>query len=594
MKRAPCLRGNRGGNPGNKEDHMRITFLGAAQAVTGSCYLVETESVSFLVDCGLFQGRSREDHSNRDPLPIRLSDISFLLLTHAHIDHSGRIPKLWKDGFRSPVHATKATADLCRLMLPDSGHIQEMEHEWRNRKALRAGRKPEEPLYTALDATQSLELFRRERYNKPFHPAPGITVTFRDAGHVLGSAITELLIEEGGESRRVVFSGDLGNTGIPLMRDPAIVEGADLLVLESTYGNRRHQDKASGQDKVDAFVSIVNETIRGGGNVVIPSFAVGRTQEIIYEINRQIALENGNDPSGRTEARKLFLHTPVVVDSPLAISATEVFRANEDCFDEEAQAYIHNRDNPLDFPNLRLTRTAEESKAINADRAPKIIIASSGMCDAGRIRHHLKHNLWRPESTILFVGYQAPGTLGRQLVDGEKEVRLFGEDITVEARVAFLEGYSGHADRDGLLDWVRAMRMKPERVLLVHGEEEAMQALSDTLGSELGIPVHSPAFGETVLFGAEVAPRAALAAQEGQERQVEPVESGASHGTAAERGGAILPQLEALRSDFMGVLQHFHDSLRRADNRRERERIVARARQWEQDVRRTLERYRRR
>ena len=566
---------------------MRITFLGAAQTVTGSCYLVETETTTFLVDCGMFQGRSRDEHSNSATLPIRLKDVSFLLLTHAHIDHSGRIPKLWKDSFRGPIYATKATADLCGLMLPDSGHIQEMEHEWRNRKALRAGKKPEEPLYTVLDATQSLELFRRERYDKPFHPAPGITVTFRDAGHVLGSSITELLITDGGETKKVVFSGDLGNTEIPLMRDPTIIEGADLLILESTYGNRQHQDRVEKKDKVDTFVSVVNETIRGGGNVVIPSFAVGRTQEIIYEINRQIALENGGKQAGKSEEWSLFLHTPVIVDSPLAISATEVFRDNEDCFDAEAQEYIHNRDNPLDFPNLHLTRSAEESKAINTDPAPKIIIASSGMCDAGRIRHHLKHNLWRPESTIVFVGYQAPGTLGRQLVDGDKEVRLFGEDITVEARVVFIEGYSGHADRDGLMAWVDAMTQKPTQILLVHGEPEAMVDFSASLQQQFQIPAHSPAFGESVVFGAEVPERALVAADV---EELEPVAS--SEGAA--RTTAVIPQLDALREDFLGMLQHFQSSMRNAGNRRDRERTVTRARQWEQDVRRTMERYRRR
>lgn len=588
---------------------MRITFLGAAQSVTGSCYLVETETSTFLVDCGMFQGRARDDHSNSDALPIPLKDVAFLLLTHAHIDHSGRIPKLWKDGFRGPVYATKATTDLCGLMLPDSGHIQEMEHEWRNRKALRAGKKPEEPLYTALDATQSLQLFRREHYDKPFHPAPGITVTFRDAGHVLGSSITELLISDGGETKKVVFSGDLGNTEIPLMRDPTHIEGADLLILESTYGNRLHQDKAERTDKVDLFVSIVNETIRNGGNVVIPSFAVGRTQEIIYEINRQIALENGKgipsdrmaggasdgDPkgghtglSGKSEQRRLFLTTPVFVDSPLAISATEVFRDNEDCFDAEAQEYIRNRDNPLDFPNLHLTVSSEESKAINADSTPKIIIASSGMCDAGRIRHHLKHNLWRPESTIVFVGYQAPGTLGRQLVDGDREVRLFGEDITVEARVAFIEGYSGHADRDGLLAWVEAMDQKPSRILLVHGEPEAMEDFSASLQQRFQIPAHSPAFGESVVFGAAVPDRVPAPATTEAPPERLPMAAGQI------RAGAILPQLEALRNDFMGMLQTFHDSMRKADNRRDRERTVAKARQWEQDMRRVMERYRRR
>ncbi len=573
---------------------MRVTFLGAAQTVTGSCYLVETGGTAFLMDCGMFQGEARELHANDAPMPFRMEDIDFMLLSHAHIDHSGRIPKLWKDGLRAPIHATKATVDLCSLMLPDSGHIQEMEHEWRNRKNARAGKPLEEPLYTSAEAQASLVLFKAERYDRPFSPAPDITVTFRDAGHVLGSAITELRIMEEGKEWKLVFSGDLGNTGIPLMRDPTVLEGADLLMMETTYGDRLHDQKI---DKVDKFVSLVNETIRAGGNVVIPSFAVGRTQEILYEINRQVALANGS-ASARKSEHLVFLQTPVVVDSPLAVSATEVFRANEDCFDEEAQQYIRNHDNPLDFPNLSFSRTKEESMAINTDSKPKIIIASSGMCDAGRIRHHLKHNLWRPESTILFVGYQAPGTLGRQLMDGIKKVSLFGEDITVSARVESIEGFSGHADRDGLLAWVSAMKTKPARIVLVHGEPEAMKSFSAKVSELTGAVVEMPDFEDELVFGAEVPARAPVVRTAATPGHLSMPERGREAGWAKPSAATSheplrTPDLDALQEDFLTVLGHHRSALRQAEGRRDRELAAARAREWEQNVRRTLERYRR-
>ncbi len=494
---------------------MKITFLGAAKTVTGSCYLVETLTSTFLIDCGMFQGHAKEEHANSAQMPFRMQDVDFLLLTHAHIDHSGRIPKIWKDGFRGKIHATKATAELCGIMLPDSGHIQEMEHEWRNRKNVRAGKPEVPPLYTAQDAEDCQVLFVSEHYDVSFNPAPDVRVVFRDAGHILGSAIAELFITEEGKETKVVFSGDLGNKEIPIMRDPTIIEGADVLILETTYGDRLHDTKV---DKVEQFVAIVNETIRGGGNVVVPSFAIGRSQEIIYEINRQIAIENGSGysdkenerSSGHTDksnARSLFLKTPVVLDSPLAISATEVFRNNEDCFDDEAQAYIRNKDNPLDFPNLSFSRTAEESKQLNTNSEPKILIAASGMCDAGRIRHHLKHNLWRSDATILFVGYQAPGTLGRQLIDGAKKVILFREEITVNARIEFIEGFSGHADQAGLLGWVSAMKTKPARIILVHGEPESMAVFAEKVATLSGASVEIPSFGEKITVGAAVPDR---------------------------------------------------------------------------------------
>lgn len=466
---------------------MKITFLGAAETVTGSCYLVETEQSTFLVDCGLHQGRFSEVELNRQPFPFSTPEIDFVLLTHAHIDHSGRIPKLYVDGYRNPVYGTKATVELCRIMLPDSGHIQETEQEWRNRKNQRAGKKAEEPLYTMQSAIEACGLFKEVRYDQSFQPASDVKVIMRDAGHILGSAILEIWITESGTEKKIVFSGDLGNKNMPILRDPTPILEADFLVIESTYGNRLHKDSA---DKVERFVKIINETIEGGGNVIIPSFAVGRTQEIIYELNRQEALYSS--------ARSALMEVPVFVDSPMAVSATQVFRNNEDCFDEEARNYIHNGDNPLDFPNLHFTASAEESKELNQMEESKIIISASGMCDAGRIKHHLKHNLWRKDSTVIFVGFQALGTLGRRLVDGEKLIRIFDEEIAVKARIEMIDGFSGHADQAGLLGWLKAFQKKPQKVLLVHGEAEVIEEFSQVIEAELGLDTYIPRLQETL------------------------------------------------------------------------------------------------
>ena len=472
---------------------MKITFLGAAETVTGSCYLVETEQTSFLVDCGMHQGHSSEELMNRAPFPFRMDEVDFVLLTHAHIDHSGRIPKLYVEGYRHPVYATQATADLCGIMLPDSGHIQEMEEEWQNRKNTRAGRPAAQAIYTMEDAVKACSLFKPLKYDVSFNPAADVRVIFRDAGHILGSAILEIWIRENGKESKIVFSGDLGNKNMPILRDPAIIDGADYLVVESTYGDRLHPD---GTDKVEHLVSVINDTIGRGGNVVIPSFAVGRTQEIIYELHR--AGEKYRDQ------RMAFMQTQVYIDSPLAVSATRVFRENTDCFDEEARQYIANGDNPLDFPNLHFTRSVDESKALNLSDESKIIISASGMCDAGRIKHHLKHNLWRPESTILFVGYQANGTLGRQIVDGAKTVRIFGEEIVVKAHIEANEGFSGHADRDGLLGWIAAMNRKPAKVLLVHGEPAVIASFAETIGQRFGLETHIAQLNETLTLGQPV------------------------------------------------------------------------------------------
>ena len=465
---------------------MKISFLGAAKTVTGSCYLFETNTSKFIIDCGMFQGSSADEAHNMDDFPFNPADLDFIILSHSHIDHSGRIPKLYVDGFKGRIFATKATAELCAIMLPDSGHIQEFENEWINRKRGRAGLPPVKPLYTNQDAIDCMRLFTSVHYDEIVNPDPSVKVRFRDAGHILGSSIVELWIEENGEEVKVVFSGDLGNKNMPILRDPTIIEDADYLLIESTYGNRVHMNV---ENKIDRFVEIITSTIAKGGNIIIPSFAVGRTQEMLYELFKQ--RENFGDKLNQ------LLDIPVYVDSPLAVSATKVFRNNLDCFDEEAKAYIENGDNPLDFPGLQFTQSADESKALNTDMRSKIILSASGMCDAGRIKHHLKHNLWREESSIVFVGYQAVGSLGRRLVDGAKKVRIFGEEITVNARIEMIEGFSGHADRDGLMSWMSEFKRKPRKVFIVHGEEPSMSEFGEIIKADLGIESIVPERGDT-------------------------------------------------------------------------------------------------
>lgn len=467
---------------------MRISFLGAAKTVTGSCYYIETNTCSFVVDCGMFQGSSTDDSLNHEPFPFNPGKLDFALLTHAHIDHSGRIPKLYVDGFKGDIYATKPTVELCSIMLPDSGHIQEFENEWVNRKRERAGLSPVKPLYTTQDANDCIRLFNSVLYNEEVRINDQVRVRFNDAGHILGSSIIELWVEENNEEIKIVFSGDLGNNNMPILRDPSIIEDADYLFIESTYGNRVHMNI---ENKIDRFVEIISSAIDKGGNVVIPSFAVGRTQEILYELFKQ------REKYG--EKLNKLLQIPVYVDSPLAISATQVFRNNLDCFDEEARVYIENGDNPLDFPGLRFTRSAEDSKALNESKESLIIISASGMCEAGRIKHHLKHNLWRKESAIVFVGYQANGTLGRKLVDGAKKVRIFGEEITVKARVEMIEGFSGHADKDGLINWIHKFKQKPKNIFIVHGEEESMTAFSGLISEEFNIQSFIPERGDSYM-----------------------------------------------------------------------------------------------
>lgn len=464
---------------------MKLTFYGAVGQVTGSNHLIEIDGYKILVDCGLFQGSSSEKRMNFEELPYDPGQIDMLILTHAHIDHSGRIPLLFKKGFKGEVICTRATKGLCEIMLPDSAHIQEYETEYKNRKRKRAGKKPLEPLYNKQDAQKALENFRAVDYNNVIKINDLVHVRFRDAGHILGSSIVEFWGREADKTIKVVFSGDIGKYDTPIINDPSEIEEADYLVMESTYGNKRHIYKENADRRM---FEVIEETLKKNGTVIIPSFAVGRTQEMIYGLNRQIDLR---------ERYKLIKNVPVYVDSPLAISATEVFKKNTEYFDDEAKKYILGGDNPLDFENLVFTRTAEESKMINKTEGPKIIISASGMCDAGRIKHHLKHNIWKEDTTVLFVGYQAPGTLGRRILDGADEVRIFGDTIKVRARIEMIDGFSGHGDMDDLDKFVNNFKKKPKNIFLVHGERDQITAFSARLAESYGLTSTIPEMGET-------------------------------------------------------------------------------------------------
>ena len=480
---------------------MKITFLGATRQVTGSNYLVEAAGKRFLVDCGLHQGSMEEELLNERPFDFNPEEIDFMLLTHAHIDHSGRIPKLYKDGFKGPLYATEATCELCSIMLPDSGHIQETENEIRNKKRKRAGKKEMlDPLYTAQDAVDSMEIFKPIKYDKIYKVAPGIEVRFVDAGHMLGSSMIEVWIkEEKKEKQKIVFTGDIGNSDIPLLNSPTVISSADYLIMESTYGNRIHM---KNDQKAELFLKIVSETIDNGGTVVIPSFAVGRTQEILYEINK--LKERHLDDAEFQKEYETLMKAPVYVDSPLAVSATEIFMNNMDLFSPEIQKFIKKGDNPLEFPGLKFTRTVDESKALNESDEPCIIISASGMCDVGRIKHHLKHNIWNSKSTILFVGYQAPGTLGNRIVNGAKEVKILGEEFAVKARVEYIEGFSGHADQEGLLNYVLNFEKGPQHIFLVHGEPESQDTLKAKLQETTPYDIITPHYGEEFELNKEI------------------------------------------------------------------------------------------
>lgn len=465
-------------------EYMKLTFIGAAHEVTGSCHLLEANGKNILIDCGMEQG---PDLYENQELPVAAGDIDYILLTHAHIDHSGLIPLLCKHGFKGEIVTTFATADLCNIMLRDSAHIQEFEAEWRNRKAKRAGEPLYEPLYTTQDAIDAIGLLAPCDYGQQITLCQGIQVRFTDIGHLIGSASIEVWVSEEGVEKKIVFSGDVGNVDQPILRDPSITKEADYVVIESTYGNRIHSEERP--DYLGEFTKILRETFEKGGNVVIPSFAVGRTQEILYFI-REIKEKN---------LLSEFPNFEVYVDSPLAIEATNVFTKNgKSCFDAEAMALVEKGVNPLVFPGLKLSVTSDDSKLINFDEKPKVIVSASGMCEAGRIRHHLKHNLWRPECTILFVGYQAVGTLGRKLIDGASAVKLFGENIEVSARIESLKGISGHADMKGLLDWLAGFESEVSHVFVVHGEDAVTDEFAKTVTKQFGWKAFAPYSGGCV------------------------------------------------------------------------------------------------
>ena len=460
---------------------MKLSFFGADQCVTGSCHCLEVNGKKILVDCGLQQGR---DEVSNAEFPFAAGSVDYVLITHAHIDHSGRVPMLIKQGFRGQILTTRLTADLMDIMLLASAHLQESDAEWKNRKAARSGAPHVEPLYTIEDAAQVREYMTTCEYGQKVTLCEGVTVEFIDAGHLLGSASILVDATEGGVTKRLVFSGDIGNVDQPIIRDPSPVTGADYVVMESTYGDRNHTEVWS---YTDDLARIIDETIGRGGNVVIPSFAVGRTQELLYFI-REIK------DKGLVKSNPDFA---VYIDSPLAKKATSIFTGDlRGYLDEEALELVKDGTHMFTFTNLRMTETSEESKALNLDPTPKVIISASGMCDAGRIRHHLKHNLWRPDSTIVFVGFQGEGTLGRALLDGAKSVKLFGEEIAVRAEIVNFQGLSSHADRDHLLAWIQNVKApKPQHVFVVHGDREVAPYFAQSIES-LGFTAHAPQYTE--------------------------------------------------------------------------------------------------
>ena len=464
---------------------MKIKFCGATIGVTGSCHLLYTERHRVLLDCGQFQGNKEMDALNYEPFPFDPTAVEAVVLSHAHIDHCGRIPLLVKRGFKGDIYCTDATADLLRVMLLDSAYIHEKDAEWQSKKNARTGKPPVEPLYTVDDAERSLKLVKPILYDQLVEINDEMKIVFNDAGHILGSAITEIWVTENEQTSKIVFSGDLGVNNRPILRDPKKIKKADYLIMESTYGNRLHPENSTS---IDRLIHIIKDTVKRGGSVIIPAFAVGRTQELIYELN--MFYEH------HPEYKELLDDLYVYIDSPMATTATEVFRKNAQVFDEETKQLILSGDNPLDFKNLIFTRSTAESQALNMNREPKIIISASGMCEAGRIRHHLKHNLWDSRNSIVFVGYQAEGTLGRTLIEGAEEVTLFGEKIQVNAKIHNLEGFSGHADMDGLLSWLKGFQKAPKQIFLVHGEPETKIDFARTVKEKLGydtIPVNANA-----------------------------------------------------------------------------------------------------
>ncbi|MDO5027926.1 MAG: MBL fold metallo-hydrolase [Bacillota bacterium] len=467
---------------------MKIKFYGAARQVTGSNYLIEAGGKKLLLDCGLFQGGKEEDLLNYADFPYDPGQIDYLIVSHAHIDHIGRIPKLVKEGFQGRIFITKATMDLAKIMLQDSAHIQESDAEWENRKRERAGKELIEPLYTVDDAIRSFNYFEEYYGGHYIEIDETFTLRFLDAGHIIGSSIVELWIKEADKNTKLVYSGDLGVNEKALIRKPDLVESADILLMEATYGDRVHEPYKASEDKL---IEIIEETAARGGSVIIPSFAVGRTQELIYQLN------NYYDKEGFEEYKRI----PIYVDSPMAFEATEAYQKNSDLFNDQTKEQILAGDNPFSFPNLRFVKTVEESMSLNKSNFPKVVISASGMADAGRIRHHLKHHIWDPKNTILFVGYQANGSTGRKILDGAKEIRLLGEEIQIRAEIKELQGLSAHADKNMLLDWLGAIKHKPKKIFLVHGELEAQENMKAEIKQRFNIEAEIPCPGEIVEIG---------------------------------------------------------------------------------------------
>lgn len=460
---------------------MKITFMGAARTVSGSCYILECGNKRFAVDCGLHQGNKEIEKRNWNFDQYDAKQLDFILITHAHIDHTGLLPALVSKGFKGPIYCTAPTRDLLEIMLLDSAHIQEMEAEWANRKRQRTGGQAVRPLYSIADAEKTMPLFATVDYSKMFEPAPGIKVTYMNAGHILGSAFIEIEYEQDGKKTKAVFSGDLGRPEQLIVEDPSGVDCADYLFLESTYGNRNHKDEAGSLEELAEAIAY---SYKNGEKVVIPAFAVERSQQIIYSLF--LLKKQGKLPDDM----------PVYLDSPLAIRATEIFRKHPEFFDKETQEFLENGENPLDLPNLKFTESREQSQAINETRGPAVIISASGMANAGRIKHHLRHNLWRPGASVIFVGWQGVGTPGRKIVGGAKSIRLFGEEIAIHAKVFTINGFSGHAGQDELMDWLGTMKGKPVKVILVHGESEVQKEFGALITEKFGFEVHIPEYME--------------------------------------------------------------------------------------------------
>ncbi len=460
---------------------MNVTFYGASNTVTGSCHLVTTDKYKFLLDCGMFQGGKTLEARNEEDFPFNPAEIDFVILSHAHVDHCGRLPLLVKRGFKGNIYCTKTTADLIKIMLVDCGYIHEKDAIWETKRNERKGKPPVAPLYTVEDAKNVFPYLTPILYDQLIHINDDCEICFNDAGHILGSAITEIWLKDSMQEHfsKIVFTGDLGMKDRPILRDPTPIKHADYVLMESTYGNRLHEPNPTSVDKL---IKIIAATYKKGGNVIIPSFAVGRTQELIFELNKYY---DGTTPSPYSDILK---NIDVYIDSPMAASVTKVFEENPQVFDEEARSYILRGDNPLKFKNLHFTETTADSMALNNDDGKtKIIISASGMCDAGRIRHHLKHGLWNPKNSVVFVGYQAAGTLGRMIVDGNSDVTIMGEVIHVGATIYNLEGFSGHADRDGLLDWLKNLKHSPKKIFLVHGEMDAKHDFANFVKEEIGL-----------------------------------------------------------------------------------------------------------